>query len=370
MGSLLKFPAIVVLLLIVPIALSGCTGESSENQQKDQAGGEAPSTATAIGQSSGRVPPVRVLPAELKFGPVAPGATVTGTVTLNNFSDQPVRILSVQPSCKCTTTQDLNGKVIPAKGSLELEASLESQSTAGGKTTNIKVLFEGFSQVLTIPLSADISRVVRSTPPYINAVGGGAGAPVPNESGTLLIDSLDGAPFSILSVQGRPPQFPGGGSDAGEAATSHRIRYDLRDHFGADGLLPRFLVVETDHPDAPVIEVMVRHKSVDLQLNRNFKVVDYKMNLGRVAPGGEVEHVFVAHEATTLGDLVMVTPQCPHVTVEITGQSVDEETDDLSATLRFRIAEDAPEGFQYFAVDLYTSSQLELALPAFVCIRK
>jgi hypothetical protein len=66
----------------------------------------------------------------------------------------------------------------------------------------------------------------------------------------------------------------------------------------------------------------------------------------------------------------MVTPESPYVSVEITGQSVDEESDDLTATMRFSVAADAPEGLLYFPVRLYVSSQSELTVPAFISIRK
>ena len=92
------------------------------------------------------------------------------------------------------------------------------------------------------------------------------------------------------------------------------------------------------------------------------------MNLGRCAPGGSVRHDVVIHEATTVGDLVIASPESPHVAIAVTGQSVDETTDDLTATLEFTISADAPEGLQYFPVRLFSSTQLELSVPAFVSI--
>ena len=357
-----------ILLLFVTIALAGCVEGGSENE--DDGIGAVGANAPAVGASGGDLPPVRVRPSLLDYGRVAPSTTVTGTVILSNFSDRAVRILSAQPSCKCTVISEINGTVIPPKGSIELEAALETQGTAGGKSSNIKVLFEGYSKVLTIPLKAEVSRAVRVTPPYINAVADSSGKPSGKERGILTVDSTDLKPFNVISVQGRPPAFVGVVGDGSGAATTHQIGYDLDEHYDAEGRLPRFMVLETDHPDAPLVEVLIRHKASNLQLNRNFKLTDYKMNLGQCAPGGSVRHDVVIHEATTVGDLVIATPDSPFVTIAVAGQSVDDETDDLTATLEFTFSPDVPDGLRYFQVRLFSSSQFELSVPAFVSIRR
>jgi hypothetical protein len=58
------------------------------------------------------VPPIRLEPAMLDFGFIAPGTEVQGTVKLINTSQEPLTILAAQPTCKCTTLNDISGSVI------------------------------------------------------------------------------------------------------------------------------------------------------------------------------------------------------------------------------------------------------------------
>ena len=386
-------------LLGVVVTLAGCgdsgagTGSKSDQVQATVPGSssasgtralQSPSTAaTATGTtaapaggqqlSSGAaqtLPPVRVNPPSLNWGVVSPNLAVTGSVKLQNISDEPQTILMVQPSCKCTTTEGLAGKVIPPNGEVELEATLDPQSNTGTRTTEIRVLLEGYSKVISITATAEITRPVKVEPTYINAVSADSSDSVSpgTMGGTLNLRSLDGAPFRILSFQGMDPEIIRGGED-GTPGDNYVLAYDLNRHLQPDGRYPRFLVVETDRADAPLIEVLVRHKLSSQVLNRNFKLTNYKLNLGRLAPGASVVRTISAHEATTVGDLVQVLSDDGILDAEVLEQSVDEETDNLSAEVRFTVREGTPEGFYYLPVKLYASSQAVIEIPAFVSVR-
>lgn len=308
------------------------------------------------------VPPIRVLPPTLDWGIVAPRAFVSGSVQLQNISSEPLTIVAVQPSCKCTTTSDLEGTVIPPGGSVELEAELEAQPNPGPRTTQIRVLIEGYSKVLTIPAKADVSRPIRARPPYINAVNG------QNPTGSLLVSSIDRTPFKIVGVQGNAPRYSGGRIPE-EDRTSYILDYDIADYQQTDGQYPRFIVIETDRADAPLLEVMLRHENSMPSLSPIFKLRIYQMNLGRVAPGGTVTFDLGVRESTTTGPLVAALVDEPHIRSEILDQSIDEETDDLNVKILFTVDPDIPEGFYYFPVRLYASNQADLVIPAFLSVR-
>ncbi|MCH2185661.1 DUF1573 domain-containing protein [Myxococcota bacterium] len=307
-------------------------------------------------------PPIRVVPSVLNWGTVAPSASVTSSVRLENISDKPLKIISVQPGCKCTTTDDLNGKTIPPNGSLELEAVLDAQPNPGPRNVQIRVLIDGYSNVLTINAKAEIARPVRARPPYINAVEG------KNPVGNFMVSSIDRSPFKILSVQGEEPRYlqP---RDANELKSSYIITYDIDNYVQPDGKLPRFIVVETDRADSPLVEIMLRHELAMPTLSRDFKLTDYKLNLGRVAPGGSVVHNIGVQESTTTGPLVTVIGDEGIMRTEVLEQSVDEETDELYAKVRFTVLEGTAEGFYYFPLQLFASNQSELAIPAFISVR-
>ena len=127
------------------------------------------------------MPPIRLEPPLLDFGFVAPSSASTGVVKLVNPTGTPLKILAVQPSCKCTTISDLEGKTIPAGGSLDLEATLDAAAAPGPKKAQIRVLVDGYTQVMVVELKAEVALAVRITPPYINAVEG------KNQSGRLVV---------------------------------------------------------------------------------------------------------------------------------------------------------------------------------------
>jgi hypothetical protein len=188
-----------------------------------------------------------------------------------------------------------------------------------------------------------------------------------NMAGNINIKSVDGNPFKILSVHGLAPDIVGG-TDEQSPGNDYVLAYDLERHLQPDGRYPRFLVIETDHPNAPLIEVLVRHKLSTPSLNRNFKLTNYKANLGRVAPGASVTHTIGIHEATTTGELVQVISDGGILDAEVISQSVDPETDDLSAEVRFTVREGTPDGFYYLPLQLYSSSQAVTSIPAFVSV--
>lgn len=360
------------------LALASCgdshpdsAAKPSAPEQSTAANTQVPTTTGSLGElnlspapaSFTSRPPVEVSPSALDWGIVAPNASAKISVTLKNTSDKPLKILSVQPSCKCTTTDDLNGSIIAPGESVDLNATFDAQPNPGPRTTAVKVLFEGYADVLTIAGRAEVARPVRVRPPYINAVDN------QNAAGSLLVTSIDGKPFRILSVQNEAPPHSRP-SDAGKSKTSFVLEYDIANYLQPDGRYPRFIVIETDREDAPLVEIMLRHENSMPNINRYLKVHDYKANLGRVAPGGTITHKIGVRESTTPGPLVAVIGDERIIRAEILDQVVDEETDDLFATIEFTIAADAAEGVHYFPITIYASRQAELTIPAFVSVRK
>lgn len=363
-------------LLCSSLILVGCDRDSGSSEAASQNGDQqSGSSLTATSPEGGGglltpgvdmspIAPIRVVPDILDWGLIAPYQEATASVRLENVSDQPMKILTVQPSCKCTTVDSLEGQVIPPKGFVELEAVLDPQTNTGTRKTVIRVLIDGYSNVLSINAQAEISRPIRATPTFINAVDAGEGGAVRNMTGTVQIASLDGSPFRIRSVHGMAPDHAGE-FDPENPKNSYTLNYDLENFLQPDGRYPRYLIFETDRADSPLVEVMVRHRMSSPQLNRNFKLTDYKMNLGRVAPGGSVEAALGVHEATTTGDLIQITNELGYL-IELLDQSVDEESDDLQVQIRVTVPEDAEPGFHYFPLQLYASNQSQISIPAFI----
>ena len=209
----------------------------------------------------------------LDLGFMRPNQNAVGTVTLRNTGSEPVRILAVTPSCKCTTTTDIVGKEIPAGGTATFDTTLEGAPVPGARTSTIRVLVEGSPTPIEIKVKGEVSQAVRAVPAYLNCVGS------KNLSGRLVIESIDKRPFRILSAHGAEPQI-GGWTSADEPRSTYLLSYDLGD---GTRELPSFWIVETDHPDSPLVDLKVRHESVSAKLSS--RLSDYRANAGRIDPG-------------------------------------------------------------------------------------
>lgn len=308
------------------------------------------------------LPPIRITPGVLNWGDVLPGTTSDGSVALTNLGTTPLKIITVQPGCKCTTTNGLDGVVIGPGESRDLVASLDAQPSPGTRNVQIKVLFDGYSKPLEINGTATITHPVRVRPPYINAVD------ETKSTGTMMLSSGDKIPFEILSVDGKPPRFLRKDM-AQKSSTSHMLSYDIQDHLEPDGRYRRWVVIETDHPTSPLVEVLLRHLNTSLDVNSGFKQGAYHFNLGRLQPGTSTELTHLSHEATSTGPIGMVIAEQEGVDIEILSQEVDVESDDLSVKLRVKISSDMPEGFYYFPIRIYAANNVDVTLPGFVSVR-
>ena len=224
---------------------------------------------------------MEVVPPVLDFGFVPPNTDVMGKVALVNRGTEPIRILAAEPSCKCTTLNDLGGTTIPPGGQVELEAMLDATPNTGPKTAVIKVLVEGYPVIKKIDLRAEIALRIRATPPFINAVRG------QNRQGRTIVQSNDGQPFRICSLQGMPPTFIGFDPTKDAPRSKYVLTYDLEN---VAEPFPRYLLIETDQPDVPIVDLYLRHESTLPKVNRNLRMAGgYRHPTGVIPPGGSVE---------------------------------------------------------------------------------
>lgn len=231
--------------------------------------------------------PVKANPASLDAGLVAPNTDVKFEATLLNTLDRPVRCVRSAPSCTCTTV-DMLGKEIPAGGTLRVPLSMRTSGATGEKTAQVVLMFEGVPGLVELSIRAEVTYPVRAyqvnpgpdgkprRDPFINAYDIKA-----NVRGEVTVESVDGKPFRVLSVAGAAPEFIGFDPAAGGPRESYRVRYD----FSALPCerVPKYLVVETDRPDARLVDLRVRHECT--RINPAFGFAQYRENLGIMAPG-------------------------------------------------------------------------------------
>lgn len=338
--ALVRLVALVAATATAVLPMSGCGGEGAEpapattTASGTAAETSAPpitdastsgnATSPAVGFGNRRTGPavtagpITASPGAVDFGLVSPKTVVEATFILRNDSDAPVRILASQPTCQCTAVE-MAGKTIPARGSIEMPVSMETSGAVGVKQAAVSMIFEGVDMPMRVGLQAEVAYSVVARPlPYITTFGPGNQFDAARLAGTFRLESVDGEPFEIRSVQGQAPAFvdfdPGG--DA--LRNAYDLRYDFRGLAAND--VPKYLLVETDREDCPLVDLRVRHPST--RITPAFKFAQFRSMLGR-AKAGETNTFSV--EVEEMGPLRFDTVYAlsPDATADLVSQRSD-----------------------------------------------
>ncbi len=294
--------------------LTGCGGDSTSGQGASAA--SSPTTvrkpqpytivnAADIAQAprssasgnDARWPPVEFEPANLNFGIVPRHTIGKGTAKIWNVGDQPLRILKSITSCGCTSAENLAGRVIHPGGFIEFATEMEMKTGLGAKKEKVTLFFEGYGQTQVVfYYNAEVARPVRVIPPYVQASerrrDGGWNQ---YQTGTVRVASLDGKQFRLLKAHGLAPQFVGFDPAVDEPRSQYTLKWDIGQFAG--GRIPWFWVLETDHPDAPIVDVRIRHTSVQplRDETRPWQPKDQRILIDLVRNGESVE-IITKHE--------------------------------------------------------------------------
>ncbi len=221
---------------------------------------------------------------EMNFGVVPPGTKVSHTFVLVNPTKAAVMVRAVKPTCQCTTAENVEGKQIPAGGTLEMPVTMQVPSTTGKKNAAVNILLSTGAGPRLV-LRAESAYAVRTIPPYVDAF-----QKPENMKGMINLISNDDQPFKVLSVAGKEPVFINNGGEESVARKMHTISYDLGLFDCAS--MPKWILIETDHPNAPLVEMRVRHECTKLKHQLQPGSITLNLdgwiaNTGRIAPGAQ-----------------------------------------------------------------------------------
>jgi hypothetical protein len=346
-----------------PQAASAGTAGSAKGQElsiKDMGSGLKPARGTVQIVPAGSLA-VEFEPAQMDFGVLPPGGTARGTSRIWNVGTAPLRIMKSITSCGCTAAEDLSGRVIPAGGYTEFTTTMTMKSGTGEKMEKITVFFGGAgghrNRFAVQYYTAEVSLPVRLIPSHLAASSRDRQTNrwVHTMSGNIEVRSLDGKPFRILRAHGAPPQYVGFDPASDDPRSEYTLRWDLS-RFGDD--IPWFWVVETDRPDAPVIDARIRHAStlpakVD---ERPWEPSDQRVLVGLVSPDEPFEITAeIEFDAGHVPDptTATVSSRSPFLRAQL----VDAQRDGQILRFRVRLAVDgtAQPGLLYGAVALGAS---------------
>ncbi|MCZ6835886.1 MAG: DUF1573 domain-containing protein [Planctomycetota bacterium] len=358
--------------LVMP-SLTGCVKQ--EGQVKETEPNEAGAIASVpdrVSQAptpstSDRKVPVVLEPSTIDLGIVSPGTIGSGHVLLRNVGDVPLKILTSKTSCQCTIV-DLAETVIGPNESIEIPAQFDPGTQFGIRTADIFLIFEGYDDPVEIPIRAEVAYVVRSVPSIITRR-------IPNterytDKPQFVIEAIDGRSFQILRVHDEAPQFVDFDPESDESRSTYTLifdfnRFDTQLCIDEEGRpMPSYLVIETDHPGCPILDVRLRHECTAHERpspGQAWTLAYRRALLGVMEPGASREFdvpLRWAPNAQVMSPILKVVSESPQFFSEL----VDVYEKDDTYWYRVRITPTGHHrGFLYGTVR-FQSAQFDMAM--------
>lgn len=282
-------------------------------------GSDRPHPSSAFAQDQVRpmmrgqsVPRLEIVGEPLDFGFIAPGAGATRSIRLINTSQDTLRIARIMPSCPCLIVRPRAEK-IPSGGEVQLIVALDTPAELGPLGRSIRIFCDGYNAPFQFTVGGEVTYRVR--------INRGNPASIPLAKGHLTLESLDDRPFTILSFNGEPPTLIGLDEGAPPRA-AYTLAYDWSALAPQD--VPRWAIIETDHPGAQLIDVKVLVPGVweSWRPANRWRALDERITLGADINPDE----WIPFSATLTG-----LPYRPDLHVEARSSNPDVEIELLEA---------------------------------------
>ncbi len=267
------------MLSVMCLALAGIAGYStSAQQQLPMPDGAA---APAAGEKPGAAPAVFV-EAQADFGVALPGVNKLVNLTLRNTGNEQLKVRAAVSNCACTAAS-VPMKTIEPGGTTRVIVSLDFPKSLGKLRRELRVFFEGYQAPTIIAVVGEASYPIR--------VNKDDFPEVLTMKGVVRLDALDGKPFRVLGMNGQPARMTGFDPLRDEPRAGYAIEFDFLGL--AEAQLPRYVVIQTDRPDAEMIDVKVNSPRVwgPWRPAGQWRVNDDRVILGTLSAGASAEFV-------------------------------------------------------------------------------
>jgi hypothetical protein len=307
-------------------------------------------------------------PGGFALGIVDPRAQFETVSTLYNSGTTPITITTVKSTCGCTVPENLQGRMIEPGETIPFSTTFTAPAALMEKSAKILMQFNaaGQSQHALFEITATVALAVRAEPPYVEALKG-------VNAGQVRVSSIDGAPFRILSAYGQAPAYADGFDPArDEPRGAYTLQWNILYPQQADCDAAKYWwVIETDHPDAPLVPVEIRHdctgkRRLGAVQQQQWFFTDYLTLLGRVRADRPVEAEVQIEKLRGRPTLRVeaVESLSPDATVELAG--VTDEAGDKHTLVRVRFTPRAGyEGLLY--ADVLVKTETGDQDVAFIC---
>jgi hypothetical protein len=337
--------------------IAGCEDVESGNSAAAVAARQQPVARSSAANNPAGWPPIEFQPPVLDFGVLPPGGSGRAAVKIWNVGTTPLAIFRGIVSCGCTKADQLDGRVIQPGSYTEFNTTMEMKSGLGEKREKLTIFFRGYEQVrppVIFDFHAEVSLPIRATPPHLTALDPQSDMDI--LSGEFVLESLDGEPFRILAVNGRPPDYTEFDPTGDAPRNRYSLRWDLAPFVSA-GQVPWFWIVETDRADCPIIDLRVRHRTTRAQRvpGRRWAPRDQRILLGVIPNGEPIEietKIQFPIDTPPPVHTAYVASDSPILRAELINAWADE------SYLRYKIRvtpHDAPPGLLYEKIRLFAA---------------
>ena len=279
-----------------------------------------------------RVPPkamppaLRMEPEAFEAGDMKPTEKRSTTFTLTNTSEATIEVEDVRSTCWCAAGELTDRSIEPGE-TVTLQVTLEATPEPGVLDRAIYVYAKGYAQPAILTLRADVNYGIRTHLEY--------DTPEEFRMGIVHLTSADGSAFRVISANRTKPVFVDEFDPAHDAPKSeYTIRYDLSS--APPGMLPPWFIIETDHPDSPIIDLPVVPEGEEVRRLRPWIVSTGRVMVGRFGPGEWRDFVITLRGVRddTLNSIETLTDEPGEARVTLMG--LEPAPDGMRA--RFRVA--------------------------------
>ncbi|MBL8746719.1 MAG: DUF1573 domain-containing protein [Phycisphaerae bacterium] len=235
--------------------------------------------ANAAESAPVKLPSLQLVSPRLDFGAHRPLTFISDTMTFVNSGTTPITIEKAQGECSCTDVTILgNQRVLQPGDKIEMLVAVEFPRESGLYTKNIHIFEKGNPVPLPMPFDFEVGY-----PIVVN--GGPRYAIVTELGGKLTLKSRTGTPFRVLSISGMAPIYNDFDPATDPLRDNYTVYYKINE-VNTDEV-PRWLVVETDHPDAEMIPVPARFQGYKTFIDKSqWHAMDEFIALGTISSRG------------------------------------------------------------------------------------
>lgn len=232
-----------------------------------------------VAETSLSHPTLELVSPRLDFGAHKPLTFISDTMTFVNNGKKPLTLEKAQGECSCTDATILgDSKEIQPGEKVDVLVAVEFPRESGLYTKKVLLFEKGNPVPLPMPFDFEVGY-----PIVVN--GGPRYAIVTDLGGKITLQSRNKTPFKVLSVSGMAPMYEGFDPAVDPLRDNYSVLYKLEEVDRNEP--PRWLVIETDHPDAEMIPIPARFQGYNSLIDKSqWHAMDEFIALGSISSHG------------------------------------------------------------------------------------